>query len=47
MYSSDISVWELMQKQITWNQLNFIQDKKLFHFGSGRGIASPYFGNYN
>ncbi|CAM2991192.1 hypothetical protein HAHI6034_10440 [Hathewaya histolytica] len=47
MYSSDISVWELLQKQITWNQLNFIQDKKLLDFGSGRGIAAPYFGSRN
>lgn len=47
MYSSDISAWELLQKQLIWNQLSFIHDKKLLDFGSGRGITASYFASNN
>ncbi|WP_275298949.1 class I SAM-dependent methyltransferase [Clostridium sp. YIM B02500] len=43
MDSVDIPVWELLQKQITWSQLNFIHNKRVLDFGSGRGITASYF----
>ncbi len=43
MGNTNIPVWELLQKQITWNQLSFIHNKKVLDFGSGRGITASYF----
>ena len=47
MDNRDIPVWELLQKQITWNQLSFIHNKKVLDFGSGRGITASYLANDN
>ena len=47
MNISDIPVWELLQKKITWNQLNFIHNKKVLDFGSGKGITASYFAKDN
>jgi ubiquinone/menaquinone biosynthesis C-methylase UbiE len=47
MYNSNIPVWELLQKQMTWSQLSFIQNKRVLDFGSGRGITASYFANNN
>lgn len=47
MYNNSIPVWELLQKQMTWNQLSFIQNKRVLDFGSGRGITSSYFASNN
>jgi len=47
MNTNNIPVWELLQKQITWNQLNFIHNKKVLDFGSGRGITASYFASDN
>lgn len=47
MDSRNIPVWELLQKQITWNQLSFIHNKKVLDFGSGKGITASYFASNN
>lgn len=43
MDNSNIPVWELLQKKMTWNQLSFIHNKKILDFGSGRGITASHF----
>lgn len=43
----NISVWELLQKQITWSQLSFIHNKRVLDFGSGMGITASYFAGDN
>lgn len=43
MDSTNIPVWELLQKQITWSQLNFIHNKRILDFGSGMGITASHF----
>lgn len=47
MDTNNIPVWELLQKQITWNQLSFIHNKKVLDFGSGIGITASYFASDN
>lgn len=47
MDSTNIPVWELLQKQMIWNQLSFIHNKKILDFGSGRGITASYFASDN
>ncbi|AJG99809.1 SAM-dependent methyltransferase [Clostridium beijerinckii] len=47
MDSTSIPVWELLQKQITWNQLSFIHNKKILDFGSGMGITASHFARDN
>ncbi|PJI10269.1 SAM-dependent methyltransferase [Clostridium sp. CT7] len=47
MDNSNIPVWELLQKQMTWNQLSFIHNKKVLDFGSGRGITASHFARDN
>ena len=47
MNNSNIPVWELLQKQMTWNQLSFIQNKRVLDFGSGRGITASHFSSNN
>jgi SAM-dependent methyltransferase len=47
MDSWNIPVWELLQKQMTWEQLSFIHNKKILDFGSGRGITASYFASDN
>ncbi len=47
MSFKDIAPWELLQKKMTWEQLNFIHDKKVLDFGSGNGITADHFAKYN
>lgn len=47
MNNSDIPVWELLQKQMTWSQLSFIKNKRVLDFGSGRGITASHFASNN
>lgn len=47
MNNSNIPVWEQLQKQMIWNQLSFIQNKRVLDFGSGRGITASYFASKN
>ncbi len=43
MKSNDIPIWEVLQKKIVWNQLNFVHNKKVLDFGSGEGITASHF----
>lgn len=47
MDGTNIRVWELLQKQMTWGQLSFIHNKRVLDFGSGRGITASYFAGNN
>jgi Methylase involved in ubiquinone/menaquinone biosynthesis len=35
--------WELLQKQMIWQQLSFVHNKKVLDFGSGLGITADHF----
>ncbi len=43
MNTKDIAPWELLQKKMTWEQLKFIQNKKVLDFGSGNGMTAEHF----
>lgn len=43
MKYEDIPTWELLQKKITWQQLAFLQNKKILDFGSGNGATADHF----
>lgn len=47
MDTKDIAPWELLQKKMTWEQLKFIQNKKVLDFGSGNGMTADYFASSN
>jgi S-adenosylmethionine-dependent methyltransferase len=39
--------WELLQKEMIWQQLSFVQNKKVLDFGSGLGITANHFAALN
>ena len=43
MEAKDMVPWELLQKQMTWEQLKFVHNKKVLDFGSGNGITASHF----
>ena len=44
MNINDISVWEKLQKLLTWEQIGEFKGKKVLDFGSGNGnMTSTYF----
>lgn len=43
----NISVWELLQKKMTWEQLGDISGKKILDFGSGNGMTACHFAKSN
>lgn len=43
MTIKDIAPWELLQKEMTWEQLKFIHNKKVLDFGSGNGMTADHF----
>lgn len=43
METKDITPWELLQKQMIWKQLEYMQNKKILDFGSGNGMTANYF----
>lgn len=43
MEIKDIATWELLQKKMTWEQLNNIHNKRVLDFGSGHGITASHF----
>lgn len=47
MNINDISVWEKLQKQLTWEQIGEIKDKRILDFGSGNGIMASHYGAEN
>lgn len=47
MNKKDIPVWELLQKEITWDQLGDIKNKKILDFGSGKGLTAFHFAKDN
>jgi S-adenosylmethionine-dependent methyltransferase len=47
MYSTNMPVWELLQKQMTWSQLSFVHNNRVLDFGRGRGITASYFASDN
>lgn len=38
-----ITPWELLQKKMTWEQLNYIHNKRILDFGSGNGMTADHF----
>lgn len=47
MKESDLPVWELLQKQMTWTQLGQIKSKKILDFGSGFGATASHYAQNN
>jgi ubiquinone/menaquinone biosynthesis C-methylase UbiE len=43
MDSKGIETWELLQKKMVWEQLEFIHNKRVLDFGSGKGMTSNHF----
>ena len=43
----DLQAWERLFKKIVWTQLGDIKDKDILDFGSGEGITSDHFAEYN
>lgn len=43
MDRKEIAPWELLQKKMTWEQLEFVRNKKILDFGSGNGMTADYF----
>ncbi|BCJ94327.1 S-adenosylmethionine-dependent methyltransferase [Anaerocolumna cellulosilytica] len=43
MTYDNIVPWELLQKKQTWEQLSFVQNKKILDFGSGNGMSANHF----
>jgi ubiquinone/menaquinone biosynthesis C-methylase UbiE len=43
----DIAPWELLQKKMTWKQLEYIRGKKVLDFGSGNGMTANHFASDN
>ena len=43
MNIKDITPWELLQKKMTWEQLKFVQNKRVLDFGSGNGMTANHF----
>lgn len=43
----NISVWELLQKKMTWKQLGDIEGKTILDFGSGNGMTACHFAENN
>lgn len=44
MFNNDVMApWELLQKQMIWQQLSFVHNLKVLDFGSGAGITANYF----
>lgn len=39
----NMAPWELLQKQMTWEQLKFVHNKRILDFGSGNGITADHF----
>jgi len=43
MNIKDMAPWEILQKKMTWEQLKFIQNKRVLDFGSGNGMTANHF----
>lgn len=43
----DLPAWERLFKKIVWKQLGEIKNKNILDFGSGEGITSNYFAEFN
>ena len=43
----DLPAWDRLFKKIVWKQLENIKDKDILDFGSGEGITSDYFAEFN
>ncbi|ADL50050.1 class I SAM-dependent methyltransferase [Clostridium cellulovorans] len=39
----NIAPWELLQKKMTWEHLNYIHNKRILDFGSGSGMTANHF----
>ena len=43
----NLPAWERLFKKIVWNQLGNVENKDILDFGSGEGITSDHFAEYN
>ncbi len=43
----DISVWEMLQKKMTWQQLGSFENKRILDFGSGNGMTANHYAKNN
>lgn len=42
-----VSVWERLQKEMTWAQIDLLQGKRILDFGSGNGMTADRFAENN
>ena len=47
MNKNNIPTWELLQKQMAWEQLKFVHNMKVLDFGSGSGMMSQHLAKNN
>ena len=47
MKVEDLAPWELLQKQLTWEQLGEFQGKTILEFGCGNGIMGAHYAKEN
>ena len=43
----DLPAWDRLFKKIVWEQLGNIKDRDILDFGSGEGITSDHFAEFN
>ena len=43
----NLPAWERLFKRIVWNQLGDVENKNILDFGSGEGITSDHFAEFN
>lgn len=42
-----VSVWEKLQKEMTWNQIGELSGKRILDFGSGNGMTADHYAKNN
>lgn len=40
---NQLPVWEMLAKEMIWNQIGFLEDKDILDFGSGNGATADYY----
>lgn len=47
MIYKNVAPWELLQKRMIWEQIKFINNKRILDFGSGKGLTANHFAHNN
>ena len=47
MEPKDLGTWDILQKTMTWNQLENFKGKRILDFGSGSGATASHYAEHN